>query len=116
MPNSMKERKKRELREKRLQKRVKKLSILQNKLKANSKVINLKSVSLGDLRGRFSYKQTDLPEGLIQKVSGFQRVSSKLNEPLLIYGSDGGLLAVAMSNDDSEGIRKLDESIEGLKK
>ena len=43
-------------------------------------------------------------------------VSSKLNEPLLIYGLDGGLLAVVMSNDDSEGVRKLDESIESLKK
>lgn len=115
-PNSMKERKKRELRERRLEKKVKKLSVLQDKLKANSKVVEVKSTSLGDLRRRSSCKQTDVPEGLIQKVGGFKRMSLKPNEPLFIHGSDGGLLAAGMSNDDTESVRKLDESIEALKK
>jgi len=115
-PNSTKEGRKRDLKEKRLRKKVKKLQVLQDKFKTNSKVMNLKSVSLGNLRSRSSCQQTDLSEGLIQKVAGFQRVSPKPNEPLLIYGSDGGLLAASMSNDDSESVRRLDESIEALRK
>ncbi len=114
-PNSTKERKKRELREKRFQQKVKKLSVLRDKLAANSKVMELESVSLGELRSRSSYKQTDVPEGLMQKVTGFNRISPQWNEPLFIYGCDGGLLAAGMSNDDSESVRRLDESIEALK-
>jgi len=114
--NSKKERKKRELREKRLQRKVKKLAVIQNKLKSHSKVINLPSVSLGDLRSRSSYKQKELSEGLRSKVAGFKRMSLKLNEPLFLYGSDGGLLAAGISSNDMESVRKLDESIEAMKK
>ena len=113
--NSKRKQKHRELQAKRLQRKLKKLSILQSKSKIYSRVIKLEGVSLGDLRSRSGCRQTELPASLIKKAIAFKRIFLKQGEPLFIYGSDGGLLAAAISSDDMESVKKLDECIEALK-
>ena len=113
-PNSMKELKKRELKEWMLQKKIKKLSVLQNKLKTYSKVIKLKSISLGNLKNRSLYKQISLKAWY--RKSWDKRISLKQKELLFIHGLDEGLLIAGIPSDNTECIRKLDKSIEALKR
>ena len=111
--HSASNRKKREKRVSKINTKLKKLSVLFHKIQPQAKTIQLPKVSLGDLRARFKHQHQQLSDTLIKKVDRFRRVTVE-KEPLLIYGSDNGLLVAAKAMNDLDAIKQLDKCIEDL--
>src|SRR5579859_4154844 len=81
-----------------LRKRVKALHKLVCKRFKNPTVIELPDVSLGDLRRRFKPYHYKLHPAVMRQVSQFERIPADPINPLLIYGSDGGILGCRQAN------------------
>ena len=96
MPNSVRTRKKIECTKKTLKKRANQLQKLTKKCIEGAQIITLSDVSLGDLRKRYKCKQTLPPKAVLRQVPNFTQIRSDLDKPLLICGSDNGLLGLGM--------------------
>ena len=114
MPHSKSRRNQRARLVPKLDKRLRDLAELKAKHLTNIQEIHLQDVSLGDLRARWKLIQKPLPPSLLQQVPTFTRIPSDLNRPLLIYGSDGGLLAARIRSKRPDLIEKLAATIDIL--
>ena len=98
-----------------LSQRIKKLAILSAKHLHNAENITLNHVSLGQLRNQFQRRHyKTLPPLWQEIVAKFARYASSPDTPLLIYGSDGGLLAARVHLKRPDLVAKLAESIDAL--
>ena len=114
MPHSVKQRKKRERVTRDLNKRVKQLKKLATKHYADAEIIILPDVSLGDLREKYKHTHHPLHPAVVRNVPKFTRIPINKDRPLLIYGSDGGLLVARIHLKRHDLITKLSESIDRL--
>jgi len=114
MPHSVKQRKKRERVTRDLNKRVKELKKLKTKHYADAEIIVLPNVSLGDLRDKYKYHHHPLHPAVVRSVPKFTRIPINKDRPLLIYGSDGGLLVARIPLKRQDLVTKLSESIDRL--
>jgi len=95
-------------------KRVKHLEKLKHKHQSDTYEITLPHVSLGDLRRKWSLKQKEPHPAILRNVKNFVRLPSDPNRPLLIYGSDRGLLACRIRLQQPELVQQLSDSIDKL--
>jgi hypothetical protein len=114
MPYSVRTRKKIERTRNSLKKRVKQVQKLTEKRMEGAQIITLPDVSLGDLRRRYKRKQTLPPQAVLRQVPNFTRIPSNPDKPLLIYGSDDGLLACRVRLKHPDLIQDLSNSIDAL--
>jgi hypothetical protein len=112
MVHSVKNRKKKENKMRRLGMRAKALAKLVSHQTEGAVEITLSYVALGDLRRRWRQKETPLHSALLRKVSKFKRIKIPKNKPLRISGSDGGLLVYGVALNDKELVDSLYESIQ----
>src|SRR5271154_4107752 len=97
-----------------LEKRVKELQKLKEKHFKDAYEITLPNVSLGDLRAKWTLQQKPLHPAVERRVPHFTRMPSDPDRPLVIRGSDGGLLACRIRLNRPDLIQKLSDSIEQL--
>jgi hypothetical protein len=97
-----------------LDKRLEDLAQLRAKNFTNAREIRLTKVSLGDLRARWKNEQKPPHPAVLRQVPNFTRIPSDPNQPLLIYGSDGGLLAARIRSKRPDLILKLATTIDTL--
>jgi len=114
MPHSVQTRKKIERAKNSLKKRTEQLQKLTERRVDGAQIITLSDVSLGDLRKRYKRKQTLPPKAVLRQVPNFTRIRSDLDKPLLIYGSDNGLLACRVRLKHPDLIQDLSASIDAL--
>lgn len=76
--------------------------------------ITLPKVALGDIRRRWTSIQTPLHPALISKVPNFVRIASDAARPLVIYGSDGGLLVCRIRLEKPDVMQRLSDTIDQL--
>jgi len=115
MPHSNKIRARKERIKRTLQKRVSNLQALSKKHLKDAQEIILPDVSLGDLRRRFKPTHQPLHPAIIRKVPKFIRMPSTL-QPLMIRGSDNGLLVCRARINHPDLIQRLSDSIDFLDK
>ena len=77
-------------------------------------MIRHKSVTLGDLRAKFTPHHKAIPASLLANVDKFQRVKADPNRPLFIYGKDGGLIGHRTTLDDPKILDQLTDSLKAL--
>ena len=114
MPHSIQKRKQIHRRKKYLNGRVKQLTHFKAKILATANIIKLNHISLGDLRARFKPTHYTLHPAVLRREQNFTRYESDPSRPLLIYGSDGGLLACRIRLRNSNIATHLFRSIESL--
>jgi hypothetical protein len=102
MVHSVKNRKKKENKMKRLRKRAKRLAKLACHQTKKAVEMTLPYVALGDLRRRWRQRQMPLHPALLRKFSKFKRIKIPKDRPLCISGSDGGLLVYGVALNDRE--------------
>src|SRR5271169_1982998 len=109
MVHSVKNRKKREKKMRKLNKRAKWLAKL-----GSEEILEMKLpyVALGDLRRRWRQKGTPLHPALLRKLKKFKRIKIPKDKPLRISGSDGGLLVYGVALNDAKLVDNLYESIQ----
>jgi hypothetical protein len=100
----------------RLEKQLKNLTKLKQKHFKNARTVTLPQVSLGDLRKRWTLVQHKVHPAVLRQVPKFTRVPSDPDQPLLIYGSDGGLLAARVRLNKPDLIQNLSDTIDALPK
>ena len=98
-----------------LNKRIEKLNKLKQKRFKYIQSITLSKVSLGDLRRRYKPRHSPLHPAILRSVPKFTRLPSN-DYPVLIYGSDGGLLACRVPLNRPELIEHLSNTIDHLDK
>jgi len=114
MPHSNQTRAKKERLAKQLQTRTQSLYQLKQKHFKDAQIITLPKVSLGDLRRRFKPTHYPLPTSVLRSKPNYTHIPSDPSIPLLIYGSDGGLLACKTHLKRPDLIQKLSDSIDNL--
>jgi len=114
MVHSRNTRRKIERKKKELKKRIINLEKLAHNQHMNIRTIELKHVSLEDLRRRWKLNPTELHPTLLSKSSQFQRIEINSNESIRIKGSDGGLLAYVCNINRPDLVNKLYQSIVAL--
>jgi hypothetical protein len=114
MAHSIKKRKQIAHQKAQIKSRVKRLNYFKTKILATAKIIKLEGVSLGDLRAKFKPTHYQLHPAILRRESKFVRYTSSDSEPLLIYGSDGGLLACRIRLRNPDIPTNLSESIQAL--
>jgi hypothetical protein len=112
MVHSVKNRKKKENKMRRLGKRAKGLAKLASHQKKGAVEMTLPYVALGDLRRRWRQKETPLHSALLRKVNKFKRIKISKDKTLRISGSDGGLLVYGVALNDKELVDNLYQSIQ----
>ena len=112
MVHSVKNRKKKVNKMRRLGKRAKGLAKLASYQLKGVVELTLPYIALGDLRRRWRQKETPLHSALLRKVSKFKRIKIPKNKPLRISGSDGGLLVYGAALNDKELVDSLYESFQ----
>jgi len=115
MPHSIKKRKQRLHHKKTLDHRIKDIHRLAAKHKADSHVITLPNVALGDLRRQFNPKNQGwdgLHPAIKRMVSKFKRYSLDSSRPLIIKASDGGLLLVRTHLNDPAMLNQMAADIQ----
>jgi hypothetical protein len=93
---------------------VRQLLPYRTKILANAQVKIRKDISLGDLRDKFSPQHHQLPPSLTAMAASFKRYRSRANKPLVIFGSDGGLLVCRVRMNDPQITENLFTEIEAL--
>ena len=114
MPHSKSRRNQRARLVRDLDKRIHDLAQLRVKHFTNAQRISLTNVSIGDLRARWSLVQKGLHPAVLRQVPKFTRIPSNPHQPLLIYGSDGGLLAARVRSRRPDLIQNLSTTIDTL--
>jgi len=99
---------------KHLNDRVKQLKPFKTKILATANIIKLSQISLGDLRARFKPTHYTLHPAILRREQNFTRYESDPSQPLVIYGSDGGLLACRIRLRNPVIAAHLFESIQSL--
>jgi hypothetical protein len=112
MVHSVKNRKKKENKMRRLGRRAKGLAKLASHQTEGVDEMTLPYVALGDLRRRWRQKETPLHSALLRKVDKFKRIKIPKDKPLRISGSDGGLLVYGAALNDQELVDNLYQSIQ----
>ena len=107
MVHSVKNRKRRENKMKRLRKQAKGLAKLASHQTEGAVEMTLPYVALGDLRRRWRQRETPLHSALLRKLGRFERIKIPKDKPLHISGSDGGLLVYGVALNDVELLDKL---------
>ena len=79
-----------------------------------AEIITIPSVSLGDLRRRWTKKQRPLHPAIKRQIIKFKRIPINRTKRFLVYGSDGGLLLCRAHLDEPDTVRTLFESIKAL--
>lgn len=113
MTHSTSKRKAKQRSKRKLTHRLKNLAKLKEKHLSLAKTITLKDVSLRDLRARYKPRHYDLPPAVRRKEAKFKTYPSS-EEPLIIYGSDSGLLAARVRIKRPDLIAKLSDAIDRL--
>lgn len=114
MTHSNKKRSKLDRLKRELKQRIKNLAKLKKKHFKNAYDIHLPGVSLGDLRNRWTLKQTEVHPAVLRQVPNFIWLPSDPDRPVLIYGSDGGLLAARIRMKRPDLIQKLSDTVDAL--
>jgi hypothetical protein len=114
MPHSSAKKKQRERTKKVLQKRIDKLKKLKEKHLADAQTITLDHVDLGSLRRKYKHKHYKMSNALKRICATCKAIASEPDKPLLIYGSDGGLLAARVPLNRPELIASLSQEIDQL--
>jgi hypothetical protein len=114
MPHSKQTRKKIAKRLSNINRRLKHLKTLYQKLHPTAQIIHHPMISLGQLRAEFTPYHKNIKTNLLNEVHTFQRISSDPNRPLFIYGKDGGLLAYRTSLNDPNMLAILTSSLDEL--
>ena len=113
MPHSQRTRRIKQRLHKELQTRTQNLQQLKHKHFQHAHTITLNKVSLGDLRRRFTSTHHPLPPTLLRSKHNFTRLPHQSN-PVLIYGSDGGLLVCRIPLNKPDLVQKLSDTIDTL--
>jgi hypothetical protein len=114
MVHSTSKRKARDRAKKILNDRVANLQRLKEKHMPEVQSITLEHVSLGDLRHRYKPTHQELHPAIRRMSKNFQHYNSSAQTPLLIYGSDGGLLAARIRLQNQDLIKRLSKAIDAL--
>ena len=113
MPHSKQINAKKDRIDRTLKKRLKNLQKLKPRHFEDQEIITLDSVSLGDLRQRYKPRHFPLHPAVLRSVPKFIRLPSG-PRPVLIYGSDGGLLACRAPLNRPDLIQRLSDTIDHL--
>jgi hypothetical protein len=97
-----------------LDKRLQHLKKLTDKHIHEPKIITVEDVSLGGLRKSYKPRQSEIHSAVKRKARRFRTFKSSAVKPLLIYGSDGGLLAARVRLKCSDLIKQLSDAIDAL--
>ena len=92
---------------------IKRLKSSSSNYNENAQVITV-STTLGELRRITSTRDRGLPDSILNSLSTFQRVPFNPNRPLIIYGSDGGLIAYRTMLNNKEIVDNLINTIREL--
>jgi len=114
MVHSTSKRKARDRAKKILNERVANLQRLKEKHMPEVHSVTLDHVSLGDLRRRYKPTHQALHPAIRRMCKNFKRYESSAVTPLLIYGSDGGLLAARVRLQNQDLIECLSKAIDAL--
>jgi hypothetical protein len=106
---------KRQAREKKvLSARITNLNILKQKKLLDSQIVKLKDISLGSLREQYKRTQNGVHPAIRRKAKKFPTYKSSDTTPLLIYGSDGGLIAARVRLNNPRLVAQISDAIDAL--
>lgn len=114
MPHSKVKRAKISKHQETIAKHLEELKTVHEETFTKARVIRHKSVTLGELRAKFTPHHKAIPASLLANVNKFQRVKADPNRPLFIYGKDGGLIGHRTTLDDPEILDQLTDSLKAL--
>ena len=114
MPHSTKIRKQKARVARQLNKGIGNLQKLKQKHFRNAMEIKLTNVSLGHLHDKYRPTHKPLHPAILHKVPNFIRMPIDRSHPLILYGSDKGLLACRVHLHRPDLVQRLSDSIDNL--